>query len=77
MNKLRSFWARAMVALALLMAAPTFALTNTVTSVREIMDGAENNFDYGLTIALGIVGVVVAIGWLKYGVRGAVGAKKT
>lgn len=53
------------------------ALTNDVTSVRSIMSGAEGNFDYGMTIGLGVVGVVIAIGWLKYGVRGAIGSKKS
>lgn len=56
--------------------AKTFALTNDVDTVRSIMTGAENNFDYGFTLGLGVLGVVILMGWLKYGIRGAFGNKK-
>jgi len=50
--------------------------TNTYTGVRTIFEGATSNFDYGFLLAIGCVGVVIAIAWLKYGARGAFGSKK-
>ena len=65
-----------LLAVGLAMGTAQAQTTNTYTGVRDIFDGATSNFDYGFLLAIGCVGVVVAIGWLKYGARGAFGSKK-
>lgn len=67
----------AAVALAMGTAQGSYALTNDFTTVTGMFTNATEGFDWGMTTALGVVGVVVIVGWLKYGVKGTFGSKKT
>lgn len=67
----------AAVAIAFGTAHSTHALTNSFSTVTGMFDSATEGFDWGMTTALGVVGVVVIVGWLKYGVKGTFGSKKT
>lgn len=53
-----------------------FALTNSFTTVTATFDQASNAFDWGLTTGLAVLAVAIIIGWVKFGLRSAMGSKK-
>lgn len=46
-----------------------FALTNSVTTALALTENIEDSFDTGATIGLGIVGFLLALGFVLKGIR--------
>jgi len=63
--------------MAMAMLNQSFALTNSFTTIQGMWADAQDGFDWGMTTALGVVGLAIIVGWLKYGVKATFGGKKT